>query len=557
VTIDPFVFISYSRKDSEYVEGLVTYLAEHGISAWIDRERITNGDRWTAVIERQVEACTAMVVVMSPAAKDSNWVEREVTLAEERQKPILPLLLGGEPLFYIRNVHYDDVLDGRIPPPGFVQRLRTVTGALTPAVTPEPAPAAAPVQPRKLSGPRRGVDPLPIEIVPRAQITGDYDVVAIAPDASWFATGGTDQHVRLWDAQTGELLLTQPRHPEPIRQIFIGPEGDFLITTTDKALRWWDSSTALADPLRVWLRPEPPPPTPAAPTTRQPSRVGGPDRRQWGPPPRLGRTMGPPGSGPDDYDDYDDYDDRVDARGPRRGLTPEPNLAAPTAAISLNGTWLAVVQNQAVLRFDTAPGGGGGEAVIDLSPQHGTPSALGAIAISPDGRRLAIADTSGSMYIRYIPDGQPVQPPHVTGTLKPGRTTAIAWAPDGTWLLTATAVTTAPSGLDTGPVTVFGTANGNVLGHVGAASTNVHSIAISPRGDWFATSDGTAVTIWRVATREPVARLAVAGTGRLGLSPDATWLLVGTNAGVAIYDLRYGIPGQKPPPPRRRSSRDE
>jgi hypothetical protein len=70
-----------------------------------------------------------VVVVMSPAASASRWVAEEISFAERRQKPLLPLVLDGEPLFGMRRVHYERVAGGRMPSEAFVARLRELTSA--------------------------------------------------------------------------------------------------------------------------------------------------------------------------------------------------------------------------------------------------------------------------------------------------------------------------------------------------------------------------------------------------------------------------------------------
>jgi WD40 repeat protein len=533
---DPFVFVSYSRPDSEYVEGLVAYLAEHRISAWIDRERINNGDRWAALIENQVANCSAMVVVMSPAAAASEWVEREIALAQARQKTILPLLLAGEPLFRIINVHYDDVRDGRIPPPGFVQQLRTLTG-VQPGAEPAARGSAPPVQPRKLSGPRRSADPLPVQLTPRPSIINQYGpalATAIAPDGSWFATGCADQYVRLWDSHTGDLLVTQARHAEPIRQVFIAPDGEYLITVTDNALRWWDSSTALAEPLRVWHRPVPgatSPASPAGPTAR-----GAPRKHR-----AVTATSASPPSVP---------------APPVKGPSAAPGFTPPPAALSPDGMWLAMLHNESVLRIDATPGGAGGEVIADLRQQRHWYGDLGPVAISADGRRLAVADGSHHLRLIDVPErnavAQPAFAAGVAGTLRVTNT-AIAWAPSGTWLLTATL---AQSTVGSGPVTVWGTLKGDVLGHLGNPRIGVHALVMSPREDWFGTGDETGVTLWRAATREPLTMLPTPAVRHLSLSPDAAWLVIATEAGIVGCDVRYSEPGQTTTVHSGQSSRD-
>ena len=75
-------------------------------------DRVDFGDRWWQTIVRAIEASAAVVVVMTPEAERSRWVEREVLLAEREGKPIVPLLLRGRAFPLLINVQYVDVTDG-------------------------------------------------------------------------------------------------------------------------------------------------------------------------------------------------------------------------------------------------------------------------------------------------------------------------------------------------------------------------------------------------------------------------------------------------------------
>jgi TIR domain len=121
------VFISYSRHDRAYVDRLAAHLKDQGEGVWYDRE-IASGDRWSTVVKRQIETCDAMIVVMSPTAETSEMVENEIDLARSRGKPLVPLLLEGEPFFGLRHLHYTDVRAARdLPGTEFTRRAHTGT----------------------------------------------------------------------------------------------------------------------------------------------------------------------------------------------------------------------------------------------------------------------------------------------------------------------------------------------------------------------------------------------------------------------------------------------
>src|SRR5688572_7504496 len=68
----PYVFISYSHAgpDAEYVDRLAAQLTAAGVPVWYDRH-LGSGDRWDSDLRARVDACAALVVVMSPAAEAS------------------------------------------------------------------------------------------------------------------------------------------------------------------------------------------------------------------------------------------------------------------------------------------------------------------------------------------------------------------------------------------------------------------------------------------------------------------------------------------------------
>ena len=86
------IFISYSRVDSDFVDRLETDLRAHGHPTWVDRMRLEGGDDWAERIGHEIAQSGVMIVVLSPDAVASKWVRREITVADERNMPIFPVL---------------------------------------------------------------------------------------------------------------------------------------------------------------------------------------------------------------------------------------------------------------------------------------------------------------------------------------------------------------------------------------------------------------------------------------------------------------------------------
>ena len=86
------VFISYSRRDLDFVSQLHQYLTGKGISAWFDQESIELGDQWRESIVNGIMDCKIFVLVLSPDSTASANVRKEIDLAERHKKQIVPIM---------------------------------------------------------------------------------------------------------------------------------------------------------------------------------------------------------------------------------------------------------------------------------------------------------------------------------------------------------------------------------------------------------------------------------------------------------------------------------
>jgi len=117
------IFCSYDHNDKAYVHSLVEHMRRNGLEAWTD-DRIDYGARWWRTVDQAIRSCAAFVVIMTPAAEASPWVEREVLLAQRVKKPIYPLLLSGEGLSLLIEIQHVDVTGGQMPPPSLIAQLQ-------------------------------------------------------------------------------------------------------------------------------------------------------------------------------------------------------------------------------------------------------------------------------------------------------------------------------------------------------------------------------------------------------------------------------------------------
>ena len=119
------VFLSYARADAEYAVKLKTAMLETGFQVWVDLG-IDVGEQWFNQIDEAIKTCAAFVLIMSPSSKSSEWTHKEVLLAKQYQKPVLPLLLEGDPLPMVIDLQWANVQGGRLPDADFHRRLRRI-----------------------------------------------------------------------------------------------------------------------------------------------------------------------------------------------------------------------------------------------------------------------------------------------------------------------------------------------------------------------------------------------------------------------------------------------
>ena len=103
------VFISYSRKDIEFVRRLATDLENAGYEVWWDITDLRGGDDWVRVIPEAIEKSKSFVVVLSPDSFTSEWVRKEYTQALSLRKRIIPIMLRRTAVpFALNTINYID-----------------------------------------------------------------------------------------------------------------------------------------------------------------------------------------------------------------------------------------------------------------------------------------------------------------------------------------------------------------------------------------------------------------------------------------------------------------
>src|SRR5712691_10046962 len=86
------VFISYSRKDKEFVRKLHDALREARRELWVDWEDIPPTADWMSEIHAGIEAADAFAFVVSPDSVASKVCGEEVEYAVKLNKRLIPLV---------------------------------------------------------------------------------------------------------------------------------------------------------------------------------------------------------------------------------------------------------------------------------------------------------------------------------------------------------------------------------------------------------------------------------------------------------------------------------
>lgn len=89
---EPYIFISYARKDAERVLPYLDALSGAGYRVWYDKG-ISAGDEWLKKLEEKVTNCAVFCPIFSQAFNDSYYCFRETGYACWQDKKIVPLYL--------------------------------------------------------------------------------------------------------------------------------------------------------------------------------------------------------------------------------------------------------------------------------------------------------------------------------------------------------------------------------------------------------------------------------------------------------------------------------
>jgi hypothetical protein len=105
----PKIFLSHSTKDNDVTRTISDTLKQAGFDVWVDFENIGDGSRWLREIQNGIDNCDGVVVILSKASRQSEWVEKECLYTFDLKKPLFIALIEDVPLpLHLINIQFTD-----------------------------------------------------------------------------------------------------------------------------------------------------------------------------------------------------------------------------------------------------------------------------------------------------------------------------------------------------------------------------------------------------------------------------------------------------------------
>ena len=111
------VFISHCKHDSDFAELIKLRLEKEGVPVWIDNDRLEPGIDWKQEIDEAIKIANTLIVIMSPEARESEYVTYEWSFALGCDIRIVPVMLRETSLHpRLATLNYIDFTNFRVRP---------------------------------------------------------------------------------------------------------------------------------------------------------------------------------------------------------------------------------------------------------------------------------------------------------------------------------------------------------------------------------------------------------------------------------------------------------
>lgn len=129
------VFVSYRHNDNDFADMLMRQLQMAGFTIWIDSQHLRAGENWREAINHAIQDAFALVLIISPEAKSSEYVTYEWAFAQGAGVKVVPVLLRPTDRLHpqLEQLQYLDFTDRARPPwDKLIRRLWEIQGESQP-----------------------------------------------------------------------------------------------------------------------------------------------------------------------------------------------------------------------------------------------------------------------------------------------------------------------------------------------------------------------------------------------------------------------------------------
>lgn len=129
------IFISYKHGEQTFAEMMIRQLEAAGFKVWIDTEQLRAGENWREAINVAIKDSFALVLIISPEAKVSEYVTYEWAFAQGANVKVIPVMLKATERLHpqLEMLQYLDFTDQARPPwDKLIRRLWEVQGEAQP-----------------------------------------------------------------------------------------------------------------------------------------------------------------------------------------------------------------------------------------------------------------------------------------------------------------------------------------------------------------------------------------------------------------------------------------